>query len=119
MNTWKLSDEGSRKPKSRLVVRGFQDREISVVDCHLPTLMNQRLVLATAATRGLRVKRFDVANAYLNASIERKIAVKIPAGIPPGQTVNSGQIVELLKAVYGLRDSARIFIEHMKTQMLS
>lgn len=64
INTWKLGDDGLRKPKSRMVVRGFQDRDYAEVSCALPSIANQRLLLVEAAIRGQELWQFDVGNAY-------------------------------------------------------
>ena len=90
------------KCKARLVVRGDQQRNITSQDTYAATLANRsfRILAAIAAKYDLELKQWDVANAFVHATIDREIYMRMPNGYQ-----KPGTILKLQKALYGLRIS--------------
>jgi hypothetical protein len=58
-----------------------------------------RLLLAIAATRGLKIHQMDVKGAYLNGTLEEQVYMQQPKGFEDGTDC----ICELLRSLYGLK----------------
>jgi hypothetical protein len=101
--TYKL-DELSRlkKCKARLVVRGDQQNNVTAQETYAATLTGRsfRMLMAIAARFGLDLRQFDVTNAFVHAPIDRLVYMQMPRGY-----VRQGTILQLDKALYGLRIS--------------
>ncbi|MGH7955002.1 MAG: reverse transcriptase domain-containing protein, partial [Gloeomargaritales cyanobacterium] len=102
--------------KARLVVGGH------VVDSgDLPTYastvkgMSVRLLFLIAAINKLDVLSADIGNAFVNAYTSEKIYTR--AGPEFGEHV--GKLVEIIKALYGLKTSARQFHAHLADSLRS
>ena len=67
------------------------------------------MILAVAAQLDLQMVHMDVSTAFLNADLDRPIWIKVPEGVdaPPGTTCH------LQKALYGLRQSPRVWNSHL------
>ena len=90
------------KCKVRLVVRGDQQRNITSQDTYATTLASQsfRLLMAIAARFDLELKQYDVTNAFVHATMDREVYMRMPVGHR-----KPGTILRLNKALYGLRIS--------------
>lgn len=90
------------KCKARLVVRGDQQRNITSQDTYAATLAGRsfRLLIAIAAKHDLELKQYDVTNAFVHASLDREVYMRMPQGYQKPST-----ILKLQKALYGLRIS--------------
>jgi len=90
------------KCKARLVVRGDQQRNITSQDTYAATLASRsfRMLMAIAAKFNLELKQYDVTNAFVHATIDRDIYMRMPRGHQ-----KPGTILKLEKALYGLRIS--------------
>ncbi|KAI1515859.1 polyprotein [Pyrenophora tritici-repentis] len=90
------------KCKARLVVRGDQQRNITSQDTYAATLASRsfRMLTAIAAKYDLELKQYDVANAFVHATIDREVFMRMPRGHQ-----KPGTILKLNKALYGLRIS--------------
>ena len=110
-----LQPEHSRRYKARLVAQGFT--QIPGVDynltyapvCKYATL---RAVLAGAAHDDLYLKRFDIKTAFLNSPIEEEVYMKPPFGF---DWCKPGQVLRLLKTIYGTKPAGRCFFSGSKT----
>ena len=91
-----------QKCKARLVVRGDQQRSITAQDTYAATLASHsfRMLMAIAARHDLELKQYDVTNAFVHATIDRDIYMRMPRGYR-----KPGTILKLQKALYGLRIS--------------
>jgi hypothetical protein len=101
--TYKLNkDHRLVKCKARLVVRGDQQRNITSQDTYAATLASRsfRMLMAIAAEHDLELKQHDVANAFVHATIDRVIYIRMPHGYQ-----KPGTILRVNKALYGLRIS--------------
>ena len=90
----------------RLVARGF--RQIPDVDythalSPCPSLAFIKLVQAVANEKGLPLRHFDVAQAYIRASLDEEVYMKLPEGC--GE--QSKRTAKLGRAFYGLKQSGR------------
>jgi hypothetical protein len=90
------------KCKARLVVRGNQQRNITSQDTYAATLTGRsfRLLMAIAAKYDLELKQHDVTNAFVHASLDREVYMRMPQGFQ-----KPGTILKVQKALYGLRIS--------------
>ncbi|GJQ95173.1 retrovirus-related pol polyprotein from transposon TNT 1-94 [Tanacetum coccineum] len=77
------------KYKSRLVIKGFRQREgLNYFDTYSPItrINSNRMILAIAALQNLEVHQMDVKTAFLNGDLEEEIYMNQPEGfIAPGQ----------------------------------
>ncbi|KAK1920498.1 hypothetical protein P3342_002798 [Pyrenophora teres f. teres] len=90
------------KCKARLVVRGDQQRNITAQDTYAATLASRsfRMLTAIAAKHDLELKQYDVTNAFVHATIDREVFMRMPRGYQ-----KPGTVLRLNKALYGLRIS--------------
>ncbi|CCE34925.1 uncharacterized protein CPUR_08864 [Claviceps purpurea 20.1] len=102
------------KCKARLVVRGDQQRHISSQDTYAATLANRsfRMLMAIAAKYNLELKQFDVTNAFVHASMDRDVYMRMPKGYQ-----KRGTILKLQKALYGLRISPLLWQKEFTTTL--
>ena len=94
------------KFKARLVARGFtQIREVDYAHSSspCPSSASIRLVLAVANEKGLPLRHFDVYQAYIRASLNEEMYIKLPGGC--GE--QSKRTAKLERAIYGLKQSGR------------
>lgn len=96
------------KFKARIVVQGFhQHPGVDFTDVYAPTTMapSVRFVLSLAATYDLEIEQLDVTAAFLHADIDNVTYVKPP----PGLYDNDQKVWKLHKALYGLRQSPKLW----------
>ena len=94
------------KFKARLVARVFtQIRDVDYTHSSSPCLSSAsiKLVLAVGNEKGLPLCHFDVIQAYIHASLDEKVYMKLPAGC--GE--QSKRTTKLERAIYGLKQSGR------------
>jgi hypothetical protein len=85
--------------KARLVIRG--DLQQPYGDTYAATLAAQtfRAIVAIAHQFGLRLLQYDVPNAFLNATLNRKLYAETPDGFKKDE-----ELLHVLKALYGPRN---------------
>lgn len=108
--TYKFDEDGYLyKFKARLVVRG--DLQQNYGDTYAATLAAKifRCLIALAAAFDLELYQYDVLNAFLNAELDRPTYVRCPEGYEK----ELGQLLELKRALYGLRDAPRLWYKHL------
>jgi hypothetical protein len=101
--TYKLDkDHRLIKCKARLVVQGDQQRNITSQDTYAATLASQSFctLMAIAAEHNLELKQYDVTNAFIHATMDRVVYMRMPHGYQ-----KPGTILRVNKALYGLRIS--------------
>ena len=90
------------KLKARLVARGFtqiRDVDYTHFSSPCPSSASVKLMLAVANEKGLPLHRFDVAQAYICASLDEEVYMKPPGGC--GE--KSRKTTKLERAIYGLK----------------
>ena len=97
------------KYKARLVARGSTqicnvDYTHSSFPC--PPSASIKLVLTVANERGLPLYHFDVAQAYIRASLDEEIFMKLPGGC--GE--ESKKTAKSERSIYGLKQSGRKWV---------
>jgi hypothetical protein len=81
--TWKPPAPGTteERGKARLVIRGFEDPQLSTISADAPTLTKdgKQLVLQQVASKGWRLINFDIATAFLKGQGDRrKLGIHAP-----------------------------------------
>jgi hypothetical protein len=99
---WNFNVKRNGTHKSRLVVRGCFDKDN--VDKYAPTaplfLLRLFWILTFSFCLVFR-KQFDIPNAFTRASIDRDVFIRLPYPFD--------KVVKLKKALYGLKDSPRLW----------
>ena len=95
------------KFKARVVARGFS--QIYGIDyfetyCSVVQVMTTRLLLSHATQVGLFMRQFDIKTAFLHGHLEEEIYVRPPEGYAA-----PGKIWRLKRALYGLKQSPRVW----------
>lgn len=100
------------KWKARLVAQGFSQKPgIDYEETYAPvtSLRIIRLLIAIAIEENLQIHQMDVTGAYLYGKIDQPTYMKLPHGAYENQ--KDRKICKLNKALYGLRQSGRIWYE--------
>ena len=105
---WVFTNKSDNRKKARLVVRGFQQKEI-LEDLYSPVARTQtlKLLLSYCCQNGLMITQMDVETAFLNGAIKSEVFVKQPIGYAD----KTEKVYKLEKALYGLRESPRAWYE--------
>ena len=115
--TYKTDKEGKiTKLKARLVARGLtqiRDVDYTHSSSPCPSSASVKLILAVANEKGLPLRHFDVAQAYIRASLDEEVYMKLPGGC--GE--KSRKTTKLERANYGLKQSGRKW-SHLCTDTL-
>jgi len=105
--------------KARIVVQGCQQKlNDSYFNTYSPTALadSLRITIAVAAIKKWNLKQIDIQAAYLNASLEEKIYVKIPEG---DKNFGTGKAWLLRKALYGLKQAGRVWNQDITSYLKS
>jgi hypothetical protein len=98
------------KHKARLVARGFsQIKGVNFDDTHAPVvrLASLRIIIALASHKNMRLWHIDIKGAFLNAELtEHELYMEVPEYLRKG---NEGMVCKLLKSIYGLKQSGRLW----------
>ena len=101
--TYKTDKEGKiTNLKARLVARGFTqicDVDYTHSSSPGPSSASVKLILTVANEKGLPLRHFDVAQAYIRASLDEEVYMKLPGGC--GE--KSRETTKLERAIYGLK----------------
>ena len=104
--TWKVRDGVVHKAKARLVARGFEQKEGRDFDfLYAPTVASStiKMLLAYAAESDSYIHQLDIKTAFLHGELQHKIYLHLPEGCDD----HSGQVWELHRSLYGLRQAPR------------
>lgn len=104
------------KCKARLVVQGDQQQDSTSQDIYAATLASRsfRMLMAIAAHRDLELRQYDVTNAFVHASIDREVYMRMPHGHQ-----KPGTILQVNKALYGLRISPLLWEKEFTSILVS
>lgn len=108
--------------KARIVVRGCEQiRGIDYKETYAPVskITTLRLILSMAARRGWKINHLDVITAFLNPTVDQNnIIVRLPR-VKGIEGIGTSSIVRLRKALYGLRQSPRLWFLDINNFLLS
>jgi hypothetical protein len=100
--------------KARLVIQGFRQVEgVDYWDTFSPTVSTKTIkwLIALATEHDWEIKQMDFDTAFLNATLEEEVYMKIPPGYEyfrPGNWRHRERVcMRLLKALYGLKQAPR------------
>lgn len=105
------------KFKARLVVKGYSQREgidYNEIFCPVVRFDSLRVVLSIAAEEGLELFQLDVVTAFLYADLKETVYMQQPPGFETGDN----KVLLLRRALYGLRQSPKMFHEKIKGILL-
>lgn len=106
---WIYKKKNENVYKARLVVRGFQQEEY-VDNVYSPVVKMQTLKTLLAfccQNDDFIIEQMDVETAFLNGKIISEVYVNQPKGYGD----STGKVFKLFKALYGLRESPRMWYE--------
>jgi hypothetical protein len=113
--TYKFDEDGYLyRFKARLVVRG--DLQQPYGDTYAATLAARtfRALVAIANQFGLELLQYDVPNAFLNATLNRKLYAQTPDGFK-----KDGELLQVLRALYGLKESPLLWYKDLRETLKS
>lgn len=124
-STWvfarKENADGSiERYKARLVAQGFGQRPgIDVNETFAPVarMSTVRFLIAVAAAKGLSLEQFDFTTAFLNGTMTEDVYMKIPNGYKGHHA--PGDVLRLVKSMYGTRQAPREWYRAVSTLMFS
>ena len=101
------------KYKARLVAKGYLQRlgfDFFSTFSPMATLTTVRTVFAIAVKLGLRIHHADIPQAFTQAHLDEDIWLRLPPGnVLVDRSGKTHNIVKLLRALYGLRQSPQKF----------
>jgi hypothetical protein len=115
VSTYKFDKDGLLyKYKARLVVRGDLQKDWG--DRYAATLAAQvfRFLMALAAAFGLKAYQYDAMNAFSNAPLDKSVYLQTPEPY----VKQMGELLELKKALYGLKDAHLLWYKHLKKTLI-
>lgn len=104
--------------KARLVARGDHQREgIDFFQTYAPVVnaSTVRLLFAVAAERDYELDQMDAVTAFLNASLDEQIYMRVPQGYD----APAGSVLRLVKSIYGLRQAPLCWNQMLGKWLLS
>ena len=101
---WVFRTKQDGVKKARLVAKGYQENSSENVYSPVAKMPTVRMFLSYALQNDWSIRQLDVPTAFLNGSLENvDIYIKVPEGV----SVETGRVLKLNKALYGLRESPR------------
>ncbi|KAL7292885.1 hypothetical protein TKK_0013555 [Trichogramma kaykai] len=116
----KTDEFGNQKFKARLVIRGFKDKntyELKETYAPVSRLATIRTALAVINKLNLDAVQLDVKTAFLNGQLEDEIYMEIPDGLEVESLPNKRRVCKLLKTIYGLKTSPKIWNRRFTTEV--
>ena len=106
--------EVGKKPKARLIIKGFLDPDLLHLKREAPTLscQNPNLLLAVAAQRRWKAQVGDIKTAFLNGDDTeraRNIGADPPEEVRAMLGMKPWEVFRILKAVYGLLHAPKVW----------
>jgi hypothetical protein len=105
--------------KGRLVAQGFSQRpgfDYNETFAPTPTWAALRAVIAIAALEDLELESVDISSAFLNGKLEEEVYMRQPEGF---ERNGSGWVWRLLKSLYGLKQSPRVWHQKLNSVLES
>ncbi|CAM9742834.1 unnamed protein product, partial [Heterosigma akashiwo] len=108
------------KHKARLVAQGYtQEFGVDYRQTYSPVVnaASLRLLLAISANKGYAVDSLDISTAFLNGAMTEDVYVRQPSGYVDPE--HPDKVWKLNKALYGLRQSPRVWYMELHDHLLS
>ena len=120
--TWKedQTSESGRKPKARLVIRGFQDPEVGVVSAESPTSSRdgRMMILQTVSSLHWQIQAFDIKTAFLRGrSDERELAMSPVPELKEMLNLSNEHVLLLKGNAYGRVDAPLLFYKEFRGRL--
>jgi hypothetical protein len=100
--------------KARLVVRGDLQAPLDNTYAATLAIRNFRALIAIANYFDLELKQYDVPTAFLNANINRTLYAETPEAFRHIE----GEIMRVLRALYGLKESPALWYDELRRQLV-
>jgi hypothetical protein len=112
------TDGSLDKYKARLVAKGY--RQVKGIDydevfAPVASITAIRLTMSIAVHLNMKLSTIDVSSAYLYATLDKEIYLNPPEGWNGAK----GKVLPLLKGLYGLKQSGRLWYHELKQFMES
>jgi hypothetical protein len=114
---WVYTKKLDGRFKSRLVAKGYTQRHgIDYTETFAPVcrMATHRVMLSLVAFLGLDLDQMDVVTAFLNGLLSETIYMELPDGYKV-----KGMICRLLRSLYGLKQSPRLWYQRLDSFLLS
>lgn len=112
----KLNPDGTiERFKCRLCARGFLQKhgvDYSATFSPVAQAATIKLLLAIAAEKRMHLRQADVSTAFLYGDLPKTETVYMEC--PPGIEHEKGQVICLLRCIYGLKQASRRFFDKLK-----
>jgi len=115
--------------KARLVARGFtqiQGQDYFETFAPVESAVSYRVLLAIAAELEYHIAQLDVSTAFLNGELEETIFMTVPdlppelrAKVPTHDVHGQPLCCKLVKSLYGLKQSSRVWNLHLHKTLIS
>ena len=107
-----------RKPKARLIIKGFQDPDLLKIERDDPTLSTtgRNMVFAITSKRRWRMALGDIKTAFLNGDdtqYARQIYGEPPNDVKQYLGMSDKELFRIRKAIYGLLNAPRKWVEKL------
>lgn len=107
---WVFKVKNDGKPKARLVIRGFKDKnryDLTETYASVSRMSLVRCVLAVINKEKLFARQLDVKTAFLNGTLDEEIYMELPEGLTNDSYTLKHKVCKLKRALYGLRISSK------------
>ena len=112
--TYKLQEDGTKKPKARAVLLGYMDPDYHNRPSFAPTMTrhSRQLLLQFCAWKGLSCWKGDVSGAFLQGEeYERTLHCEPVPELCEAMNIPRGSICKLRKACYGLVEAPIVWFQ--------
>lgn len=103
--------------KARLTALGNLQRHKPITVTELPSIDIMRILLYKAVNNNLPITILDITAAFLHAELEEKVNIRLPKVLPPSCSYTPGAVVGIKKAIYGLKESPRLFVNKVAKEL--
>lgn len=116
----KLDSAGNVTHRARLVAKGFTQKPgVDYDETFSPVVRHSslRFLIALSLHLDLKITHLDVTTAFLNGSLKETVYMLQPEGFD--KIVHSNKVLKLKRAIYGLKQSSRVWYEKVEKILLS